>query len=125
MPVGPHILWPVKATKSAWRAWTSSTMCGAACEASMTTSAPTSWARRMIVSTGLMVPRRLETRVKETTLVRSVMTSSMLERSSRPSSVRPNHFSFAPVRCDSSCHGTMLEWCSISVMTISVSWSTR
>ncbi len=91
----------------------------------MQTSAPTSWARRMIVSTGLNVPSRFETRVKETILVFSVMTSSMFERSRRPSSVRPNHFSFAPVRCERSCHGTMLEWCSISVMAISVSWSTR
>lgn len=49
----------------------------------------------------------------------------MFDRSSRPSSVSPNHFSFAPVRCESSCHGTMLEWCSISVMTISASASTR
>ncbi len=64
MPVGPHILWPVKATKSAWRACTSSGMCGAAWEASMQTRAPTSWARRMIVSTGLTVPRMLDTSTK-------------------------------------------------------------
>ncbi len=125
MPVGPHILWPVKATKSAPSACTSSGMCGAAWEASISTSAPTSWARRTIASTGLTVPMMLETSVKETIFVFSVMTSSMLDRSSRPSSVRPNHFSFAPVRCESSCHGTMLEWCSISVMAISVSRSTR
>ncbi len=67
----------------------------------------------------------LETSVSATTLVRSVISSSTPAMSSRPSSVRPNHFSFAPVRCESSCHGTMLEWCSISVMTISVSRSTR
>lgn len=91
----------------------------------MQTSAPTCWARRMIFSTGLIVPMMLETRVKETIFVFSVMISSMLDRSRRPSSVMPNHFSFAPVRCESSCHGTMLEWCSISVVTISVSWSTR
>ena len=91
----------------------------------MQTSAPTCWARRTICSTGLMVPSRFETRVKVTTFVFSVMISSMLDRSSRPSSVMPNHFSFAPVRCARSCHGTMLEWCSISVVTISVSPSTR
>lgn len=73
MPVGPHILCPVKATKSAWSAWTSSTMCGAACEASTTTSAPTSWARRTMASMGLKVPMMLETSVSETTLVRSVI----------------------------------------------------
>ncbi|CAM5572509.1 hypothetical protein SMICM304S_11648 [Streptomyces microflavus] len=91
----------------------------------MQTSAPTCWARRMICSTGLTVPRMFETSVKETIFVFSVMISSMFDRSSRPSSVMPNHFSFAPVRCESSCHGTMLEWCSISVVTISVSRSTR
>ncbi len=31
----------------------------------------------------------------------------------------PNQRSDAPVRSVSSCHGTMLEWCSISVMTTS------
>ena len=35
-------------------------MCGAACEASMQTSAPTSCARRTIASTGLTVPRMLD-----------------------------------------------------------------
>ena len=43
----------------------------------------------------------------------------MFEVSSRPSGVTPNQRSVAPVRWHSSCHGTMLEWCSISVMTIS------
>ena len=43
----------------------------------------------------------------------------MFDRSSRPSSVSPNQRSVAPVRSQSSCHGTMLEWCSISVMTTS------
>jgi hypothetical protein len=33
--------------------------------------------------------------------------------------VTPNHRSVAPVRSQSNCHGTMLEWCSISEMTIS------
>ena len=59
----------------------------------------------------------LDTQVSVTTLVRSVISSSMFDRSSRPSSVMPNHFSVAPVRSVSSCHGTMLEWCSISVVT--------
>ena len=59
----------------------------------------------------------LETQVSETTLVCSVISSSMLERSSWPSSVSPNQRSSAPLRSVSSCHGTMLEWCSISVIT--------
>jgi len=36
-----------------------------------------------------------------------------------PSGVTLNQRSRAPVRWQSSCHGTMLEWCSISLMTIS------
>ena len=60
-----------------------------------------------------------ETQVRVTTLVRSVISSSMFDRSSRPSSVRPNQRRVAPVRSVRSCHGTMLEWCSISVITTS------
>ena len=60
-----------------------------------------------------------ETQVSETTLVRSLISSSMFERSSRPSSVSPNQRSVAPLRSVSSCHGTMLEWCSISVISTS------
>ena len=41
----------------------------------------------------------LDTRTNDTTLVRSVMTPSRSDRSSRPSSVRPNQRSVAPVRC--------------------------
>ena len=66
-----------------------------------------------------MVPSMLETQVSETTLVRSLISSSMFERSRRPSSVSPNQRRVAPLRSVSSCHGTMLEWCSISVMTTS------
>ena len=72
--------------------------CGAACEASTTTIAPTSWALRAISATGLIVPSMLETQVSVTTLVRSVISSSMLDRSRCPSSVMPNHFRLAPVR---------------------------
>ncbi len=48
----------------------------------MQTSAPTCWARRMIRSTGLTVPRMFETSVNETIFVFSVMISSMFDRSS-------------------------------------------
>ena len=41
----------------------------------------------------------------------------MFDRSRCPSSVSPNQRSSAPLRSVSSCHGTMLEWCSISVIT--------
>ena len=73
----------------------------------------------MTRSTGLIVPSMFETHVRETTLVRSVTSVSRSSRSRRPSSVTPNQRSVAPVRSVSSCHGTMLEWCSISEMTTS------
>ena len=117
MPVGPVTLWPVKTTKSAPTACTSTGSCGAACEASTTTTAPTSWARRAISATGLIVPSMFETQVSATTLVAGVISSSMFDRSSWPSSVSPNQRSSAPLRSVSSCQGTMLEWCSISVIT--------
>ncbi len=41
MPVGPTILCPVKATRSAPSVDTSNGSCGTACEASSTTVAPT------------------------------------------------------------------------------------
>ena len=119
MPVGPTTLWPVKASRSAPLATTSTGSCGAAWDASTTTIAPTSCARRAISATGLIVPSMFDTQVSETTLVRSVIRSSMFDRSSRPSSVSPNQRSRAPLRSVRSCHGTMLEWCSISVMTTS------
>src|SRR6266571_1124649 len=59
IPVGPSILWPLKARKSASRLWTSIGMCGAAWAASTTQIAPTSWARFAISLTGLIVPSTL------------------------------------------------------------------
>ena len=109
----------MKARKSAPLAATSTGSCGTAWEASSTTTAPTACARAAISATGLTVPSMLETQVSETTLVRSLTSSSRSVRSSRPSSVSPNQRSVAPLRSVSSCHGTMLEWCSISVMTTS------
>src|SRR3954452_16492845 len=61
----------------------------------------------------------LDTQVNDTILVRSVISSSAFDRSSCPSGVIPNQRSVAPVRSQSSCHGTRLEWCSISDTTIS------
>ncbi len=119
IPVGPHILCPVNAKKSAPSAATSTGICGTAWEPSTTTSAPTSCARAATAATGLSVPSVFDTCTSDTTLVRCVIRSSTVDRSSRPSSVMPNQRRVAPVRSASSCHGTMLEWCSISVMTIS------
>ena len=119
MPVGPHILWPVNPTKSAPSELTSISPCGADWAASTSTSAPTACARAAISATGLMVPSTLDWCASATSLVRSVISWSAAARSSLPSGVTPNQRSLAPVRWQSICQGTMLEWCSISVMTIS------
>ena len=68
-----------------------------------------------------MVPSTFDTYATEMILVRSFtsLSAAALSRSSRPSSVTSNHRSTAPVRCARSCHGTMLEWCSMTEMTIS------
>ena len=119
MPVGPSILWPVNTTMSAPSAVRSTGICGTACAASTTTIAPTACARSMIAASGLTEPSMFEIHVTVTIRVRALISSSRFDRSRRPSSVAPNHRNVAPVRCASSCHGTMLEWCSISVVTIS------
>ena len=93
MPVGPTTLWPVKARKSAPAAASTSSRPAAA--------APPARRRRRrrrrprarggrSSATGLIVPSMFDTQVSETTLVRSVISSSMFDRSSRPSSVSPN-----------------------------------
>ena len=87
--------------------------------ASSSTSAPTSRARAVIREVALTVPRMFDLCTSETILVRSLTSSSRSDSSSRPSSVRRNQRSVAPVRSQSSCHGTMFEWCSISEITIS------
>src|SRR6059036_546713 len=69
IPVGPSILCPLNARKSASRLWTSIGMCGAAWAASTTQIAPTSWARFAISLTGLMVPSTLEHKVTVTIFV--------------------------------------------------------
>ncbi len=109
----------MNATKSAPSAWTSSGRCGADCDASITVSAPTAFARATIRATGLTVPSAFDWWTNATTFVRSVMISSMAESTRRPSSSIGSHRNVAPVRWHSSCHGTMLLWCSISVTTIS------
>src|ERR671913_174099 len=83
------------------------------------TNAPTSRARATTGETELTVPRMFDWCTIETIFVRSLTISSRFDRSRRPSSVRPNQRSVAPVRWQASCQGTMFEWCSISVMTTS------
>ncbi len=119
MPVGPIILWPEKARKSASSAFTSTGMWGTDCAASTTHSAPTSWARFAISSTGLMVPRTLEVWTTVTSFVRRVMSSSYSSIRSRPCSSTSTHLMTTPRRSLRKYHGMVFEWCSMTVVTIS------
>ena len=76
MPVGPSILWPLKARKSAPSAATSVGRCGTLWAASTSTSAPAAWARRAISAIGLTVPSTFETDATATIFVRSVSSVS-------------------------------------------------
>src|SRR3954452_3368110 len=105
--------------KSAPSCATSIGRCGTDCEQLSMTSAPTSCARATMRETLLIVPRMFDMCTTDTSLVRSFTRSCRFDSSSRPSSVTPNQRSVAPVRSQSSCHGTRLEWCSISDTTIS------
>ena len=57
--------------------------------------------------------------VTENSFVRSVSSEPRSVRSSRPSSVSGTYRSVAPVAAVTICHGTMFEWCSISVIRTS------
>ena len=116
MPVGPHILWPVKAAKSAPQARTSVGMWGTYWLASTTAMAPASWAARTRRSTGLSVPSTLDMAANDTTLAPSTSRSRSV-RSRWPSGPTGIQRSSMPSSATSWCQGTMLAWCSSSVMT--------
>src|SRR5262249_38050613 len=67
-PSGPHSWWDETGPKQAPSAGPSTLRCGAACAASTTMIAPSSWAHAATFSTGLIVPIELETRPVATTL---------------------------------------------------------
>src|SRR5674476_1597332 len=76
IPVGPQILWPVKARRSQPRSATDVGSCGTPWEASTTITAPTACAMAATCATGLIVPSTLLTHVIDTTFVRSLITVS-------------------------------------------------
>ena len=125
IPDGPSILCAENARKSAPSAATSTGRCGTDWAPSATTRAPRACARAAISPTGGTVPVTLDWCVTATSLVRSLISSSARDRSSRPSGVTPNQRSVAPVRWHSCCQGTRLAWCSISVTRISSPGPTR
>ena len=116
MPIGPSILWPVKATKSASMAWTSVARWGTYWLASTSTSAPAACAASASWRTGLMVPSTLDMADTQSSLAPSRSRSRSV-RSSVPSAVTGIQRSSTPFSAASMCHGTMLAWCSSSVST--------
>ena len=118
-PVGPSILCAEKANTSHPSDSTSTGRWGALCAPSTSSSAPAFRAIPAISAIGLMVPRTFDMCVTLTTFVRSPISERSESRSSWPSESMPAYRSTAPVRCATSCHGTMFEWCSISVSTTS------
>ena len=119
MPVGPHSLWPVNTRKSASIAAASTGMCGTLCVASTSASAPASCAMATMSATGLMVPSTFEECTTPTRRVRGLMSPARASMSSSPPGVMGANTTRAPVMVATICHGTMSEWCSISVTRIS------
>ncbi len=66
-----------------------------------------------------MVPSTFDMWVTATSFVFGPSRAAKASMSSEPSSLIGAHFSTAPRRSRRKCHGTMLEWCSISVTMIS------
>ena len=92
--------------------------CGAACAASITTSASCSRAKRTSISIGTTVPIELETSVVVTSFTlpsRPIVSSS--SSISSPSAFTGIALNVAPVRLATSCQGTKFEWCSSSLDT--------
>ena len=126
IPVGPSILWLVKATKSAPSARTSTGQCGTLCDASTTNTAPAACAWRAISATGFTVPSTFEMWTTETSFTRpSASSAGSASSASSPSRVTGMKRSSIRRSSARSCHGTRLEWCSISVSTIASPASSR
>ncbi len=94
-------------------------MWGTLCEPSTSTRAPASCAIRAISATGLIVPSTLLTWTTPTIRVRSVSRPAKASMSSSPPGVTGAKRTVAPVISATICHGTMFEWCSISVTSTS------
>mmetsp|Transcript_33484 Transcript_33484/g.107628 ORF Transcript_33484/g.107628 Transcript_33484/m.107628 type:complete len:212 (+) Transcript_33484:683-1318(+) len=118
-PVGPHILCPDATKKSTPRRPTSTGMCGTDWHASSSTRAPTPCAAATISPTGATAPSTLETCCTATSLVRGPSSVRRCGRSSCSVAFRRAYRSTTPRSAASSCHGTMLEWCSATLSTTS------
>ena len=76
------------------------------------------WARRVMSSTGLIVPRVFDACVNATSFGLSRSRTSNTSWRRIPSSVIGMNSRSASFSWASSCHGTRLAWCSISVRTM-------
>ena len=83
--------------------------------------APTAWPSAAIWLIGLTVPSTFDTYATEMILVRSLINAvgrgAIQIEPTLVGDVEPTQRGAGPLA--SSCHGTMLEWCSITEMTIS------
>ena len=88
------------------------------CEPSTSETAPAARTRAAISLTGLIVPSTLEMWAKAASFTRpDASSSSSWSSERRPSSETSSQRSSAPTSWQSSCHGTMFEWCSIWVIS--------
>ena len=87
IPVGPKILWPENVKKSQSMRLTSIGMWGVDCAPSTKTGTPCAWAIAIICSTGLTVPKALETCVTATNLVRGPRRAANCSRINSPASL--------------------------------------
>ena len=114
IPVGPSILWALKARKSQPSRPTSVGRWGTDWAPSASTSAPARWAASAMRAKGVIVPSTFDMVVQATSFTPS-RRRSRSERSRRYSSSMPIQRSSMPRSSASISHGTMLAWCSMSV----------
>ena len=119
MPVGPQSLWEEPTRKSAPSWATSRGRWARLWQASTSNSAPAAWARGAISAIGFRQPRVLLTCTRLTRRVRPLSWAWKSARSSSPRSVRPTWRRTQPVRAASSCQGTRLLWCSMTLSSTS------
>mmetsp|Transcript_10510 Transcript_10510/g.38112 ORF Transcript_10510/g.38112 Transcript_10510/m.38112 type:complete len:204 (+) Transcript_10510:515-1126(+) len=121
IPVGAHILCPDATIQSTPNVFTSIGMCGTDWHASRSTFAPTLFASFTSRGTSTSLPRTLDTCAVAINFVFPSRADASNASMSIPfpSGASPTCRSVAPVCAHTSCHGTMLLWCSSSEMITS------
>ena len=109
----------MKQKKSQPIACTSTAKCTADCEPSTNVAIPRSRARAQTSATGDTEPVTFDMWTIAIIFVRPVIAASNFSSENEPSSSTSTQTSFAPCRSRIRCQGTMLEWCSAIVSTIS------